>query len=143
MQKRTSISLSTQPQINTFIYPTIKTSLFAIPKTKKFRGSRSTSKSSEKPYISSIFTLSIMYFSQQNHALNMHRLRKLIHSPHSPDLISAVTQHRQVPGQCSRITAHINHTLRLHLQNGRKTGFPAALPGRIHNDHIRMTHVFC
>ena len=69
--KIVSIFLSTQPQINTSVYPTIKISLFAAPKTQKIRGPGFTSKSSEKPYISSIFTLSIMYFSQQNHALNM------------------------------------------------------------------------
>ena len=66
-----SIFLSTQPQINTSVYSTIKICLFAAPKTQKIRGPGFTSKSSEKPYISSIFTLSIMYFSQQNHALNM------------------------------------------------------------------------
>ena len=63
--------LSIQPQINTSIYSTMKFCLFAAPKTQKIRGPGFTSKSSEKPYISSIFTLSIMYFSQQNHALHM------------------------------------------------------------------------
>ena len=68
--------LSTQPQINTSVYSTIKISLFAVPKTQKNRGPGFTSKSSERPYISSIFTLSIMYFSQQNHALNMNYIRE-------------------------------------------------------------------
>ena len=68
-----SIFLSIQPQINTSVYPTIKIHLFAASKTRKIRGPGFTSKSSDKPYISSIFTLSIMYFSQQNHALNMAR----------------------------------------------------------------------
>ena len=63
--------LSTQPQINTSVYSTIKISLFAVPKTQKNRGPGFTSKSSERPYISSIFTLSIMCFSQQTYALNM------------------------------------------------------------------------
>ena len=71
-----SIFLSTQPQINTSVYSTIKICLFAAPKTQKIRGPGFTSKSSEKPYISSIFTLSIMYFSQQNHALNTDREAK-------------------------------------------------------------------
>ena len=69
-----SIFLSIQPQINTSVYPTIKIHLFAASKTRKIRGPGFTSKSSDKPYISSIFTLSIMYFSQQNHALNMARV---------------------------------------------------------------------
>lgn len=68
-----SIFLSTQPQINTSVYPTIRIHLFAASKTQKIRGPEFVSKSSEKPYISSIFTLSIMYFSQQNHALNVGR----------------------------------------------------------------------
>ena len=65
--------LSTQPQINTSVYPTIKISLFAAPKTQKIRGPGFTSKSSEKPYFSSIFMLSIMCLSQHYHALNVCR----------------------------------------------------------------------
>lgn len=42
-----SIFLSTHPQINTSIYPTIKFSLSAAPKTQKIRGPGFTSKSSE------------------------------------------------------------------------------------------------
>ena len=68
-----SILLYTQPQINTSIYPTIKICLFATPQTQKIRGPGFTSKPSENPYISSIFTLLIMYFSQQNHRLHMSR----------------------------------------------------------------------
>lgn len=81
------IFLSIQAQINTFIYPTIKFSLFAAPKSQKIRGPGFTSKSSEKPYISSIFTLFILYLSQHYYALHMARnttmdvirMRKHIH----------------------------------------------------------------
>lgn len=45
-----SIFLSTQPQINTSVYSTIKICLFAAPKTQKIRGLGFTSKSSKKPY---------------------------------------------------------------------------------------------
>ena len=65
--------LSTQPKINTSIYPTIKISVFAAPKTQKIRGPRFMSKSSETPLFQSFFTLLLMCFSQQNHALNMAR----------------------------------------------------------------------
>lgn len=45
-------------------------------KTYKIRGPGFTSKSSEKSYISSTFTLSFMCFSQRNYVLNMSRIAK-------------------------------------------------------------------
>ena len=45
----TTIILSTQPLINTPVYPTIKFSLSVTPKTQKIREPGFTSKSSENP----------------------------------------------------------------------------------------------
>lgn len=116
--KIVSIFLSTQPQINTSVYPTIKISLFAAPKTQKIRGPGFTSKSSEKPYISSIFTLSIMYFSQQNHALNMYGIRKHVHRLYFLQLIPCIHQHSHISCQSCRIAADIHNALWCHLDHG-------------------------
>jgi len=77
-----SIFLSTQPQINTSIYPTIRISVFAAPKTQKIRGPRFISKSSEISLFQAFFTLLLVCFSQQNHALNMTSMRKLVDGLH-------------------------------------------------------------
>ena len=69
-----SIFLSTQLHLNTSVCSTTKIRFFAASNTQKIRGPGFMSKSSEKLYISSIFTLSIMYFSQQNYSLNVKML---------------------------------------------------------------------
>lgn len=128
--------MSTQPQINTSIYPAIRISVFAAPKTQKIRGPRFTSKSSEKPYISSIFTLSIMYFSQQNHALHMHRHREHIDRCQAFCFISVCGQILQISCQCRGIAADVDDSFRLHFDDGLKQGFIAAFSWRIDYDHI-------
>nr|DAO69705.1 MAG TPA: hypothetical protein [Caudoviricetes sp.] len=47
-------------------------SFFIYLKNIKIRGPGFTSKSSKKPYFSSVFTLLFMYFSQQYYALNVY-----------------------------------------------------------------------
>ena len=108
-----SIFLSTQPQINTSVYSTIKICLFAAPKTQKIRGPGFTSKSSEKPYISSIFTLSIMYFSQQNHALHMYRPWEHINRNGFFCLIPKLAEKLAVSCKRRRVAGDIHNTFGL------------------------------
>ena len=67
----------------------------------------------------------------------MHRHRELVHSPPLFQLIAALTEDLQIPCQGGTVAAHIYDPFRLHFQHGIKTGSVAALPWRIHHDHIR------
>ena len=58
---------------NSSIYSTIQKWLFSITKIKKIQEPGFTSKPSEKPYFSCIFTLLLVYLSQQHYALYMAR----------------------------------------------------------------------
>lgn len=83
---KTSIFLSTQPQLNTSVYPIIKICLFATPKRRKSKDLDLLT----NPRKSFIFQgFSLMYFSQQDHRLHMkllgyfEKLYKIIESSFS------------------------------------------------------------
>lgn len=70
---------SSAAQFNIFVCPTKKFIGFTVLSSHFFSTRFSTIKTLKKPYISSIFALSIMCFSQQYHILTMFRHRKHIY----------------------------------------------------------------
>ena len=72
----------------------------------------------------------------------MHRLWKHIDRADAFQFIAAVTQNPEITGKRCAVAAHINDPVRGHLKHGIKTHLIAALPWRIHDNHIRMKHAF-
>ena len=73
----------------------------------------------------------------------MHRMPKLVHRPHLPELVPSVCQNPEVPCECRRVTADIYDSLRPDLQNRFQTLRIASLARRIHTDHIYIRIFFC
>ena len=119
-----------------------KSANLSAPKTHKIREPRFTSKLSEKPYFSSIFTLSFMHFGHQYHTLHMARHREHIHRLRHNSLIPMLLHKRQITCQGCRIAGNINNALRLYLGNRRQHLLLAARTRRIYNNHVR-THAAC
>lgn len=104
--------------INIFIFPTYSQyfCLFNYKKSQDLRYFLAIfqhlifiPKTPKKPLFQAFFTLSIMCFSQQNHALNMPRIRKHIHTAPLLNLIPTLLQHNQISCKACRLAGNIHH----------------------------------
>ena len=75
---------------------------------------------------------------QKAHSLHMRTPPKHVTAPHPLHLISSLPQISDIPRQCSRIAAHINHPGRPHFYDGVQADRIASLSRRIDYDDVRM-----
>lgn len=98
----------------------------------------------KKPQYLAFFPLFFLITTIRHHyhRLHMPTHRKHIAPSHLLHHIPSICQIPQIPCQCSRITAHINHPFRLHPQDCVKAHLVAALSWGIYHDHICIDMAF-
>ena len=72
----------------------------------------------------------------------MHTSRKHIAHSHFLHLILLLTQHLQIPRQCSRVTAYIHNSLRFHRQHGFNQSSVTTFSWRVHYNYICIYTIF-
>ena len=96
-------------------------------------------RSPKPPLIRSHILLS--HSLQLYHTLAVSPHRKHIHWTHTHCPVAVFLQELHIPGQGRRIAAYIDHPLWSHLKDRFQTNGIAALPWRVHHDHVRMDMV--
>ena len=76
--------------------------------------------------------------SQEAHALHMPTMTKLIHDRHLLCLIPFLLKYLHIPRQCCRVTAHVDDTLRCHMDQSIQKNLIAALSRWVNNHDVRV-----
>ena len=87
-----------------------------------------------------------LFLNEKSHCFNMNTVSEHICTSHFLYFIPIFFEELQIPGQCGRITAHINNAVWRHLCHTLEKFFITALSWRVHYDNIRMgagSRMFC